>query len=42
MSINGGELGCEVTFSENEKLGSKIENMSFKEINNSIRRYLLL
>jgi hypothetical protein len=42
ISINDGELGCEVTFSENEELGSKIENMSFKEIIDSIGRYLLL
>jgi len=42
ISINDGELGCGVTFSENEDLGSKIENMSFKEIINSIGRYLLL
>lgn len=42
ISINNGELGCQVTFSENEDLGSKIENMSFKEIIDSIGRYLLL
>ena len=42
ISINDGELGCEVTFSENEELGSKIENLSFKEIIDSIGRYLLL
>jgi hypothetical protein len=42
ISINDGELGCEVTFSENEDLGSTIENLSFKEIINSIGRYLLL
>ena len=42
ISISDGELGCEVTFSENEDLGSKIENMSFKEIISSIGRYLLL
>lgn len=42
ISINYGELGCEVTFSENEDLGSRIENMSLKEIIDSIGRYLLL
>lgn len=42
ISISDGELGCQVTFSENEDLGSKIENMSFKEIIESIGRYLLL
>jgi len=42
ISINNGELGCEVTFSENEELGSKIEHMSFEEIIDSIGRYLLL
>lgn len=42
ISINNGEFGCEVTFSENEKLGSKIENMLYKEIIDSIGRYLLL
>ena len=42
ISINDGELGCEVTFSENEDLGSKNENMSLKEIIDSIGRYLLL
>lgn len=42
ISIIDGELGCEVTFSENEDLGSKTENMSLKEIIDSIGRYLLL
>jgi hypothetical protein len=42
ISISDGELGCEVTFSENEDLGSKNENMSLKEIIDSIGRYLLL
>ena len=42
ISINNGELGCEVTFSENEDLGCKIENLSFKEIIDSVGRYLLL
>jgi hypothetical protein len=42
ISINDGELGCEVTFSENEDLGSKNENMSLKEIIDSIGKYLLL
>jgi hypothetical protein len=42
ISIIDGELGCEVTFSENGELGSKIEKMSFKGIIDSIGRYLLL
>lgn len=42
ISINEGELGCEVTFSESEELGSENENMSFNEIIDSIGRYLLL
>lgn len=40
--ISDDDLGCQVTFSENEDLGSKIENMSDKEIIESIGRYLLL
>jgi len=42
ISINEGELGCEVTFSESEEFGSENENMSFNEIIDSIGRYLLL
>jgi hypothetical protein len=42
ISISDEELGCQVNFSENEDLGSKTENMSFKEIIESIGRYLLL
>ena len=42
ISINEGELGCEVTFSESEQLGSENENMSFNEMIVSIGRYLLL
>jgi hypothetical protein len=42
ISINDDDLGCQITFSENEDLGSKTENMSFKEIIESIGRYLLL
>jgi len=42
ISIDDGELGCEVTFSESEELGSENENMSFNEIIDSIGRYLLL
>ncbi len=42
ISINDEELGCQVTFSENEDLGAKSENMTFKEIIDSIGKYLLL
>ena len=42
ISISDDDLGCQVTFSEKIDLGEKTENMSVKEIIDSIRRYLLL
>lgn len=42
ISISEEELGCQVTFSENQDLGVKTENMSVKEIIESTGRYLLL
>lgn len=42
ISISDEELGCQVTFSENEDLGAKSKSMSFKEIIESNGRYLLL
>ena len=42
ISINDDDLGCQVTFSENERLGEETANMSVSEIIESIGRYLLL
>ena len=42
ISISDEELGCQVTFSENEDLGPETANMSLKEIEESIGKYLLL
>ena len=42
ISINDDDLGCQVTFSENKRLGEKTANMSVSEIIESIGRYLLL
>ena len=42
ISIIEEGFGCQITFHENEDLGSETENMSFKEIIESIGRYLLL
>ncbi len=42
ISISDDDLGCQVTFSEKIDLGEKTENMSVKEIIDSIGRYLLL
>jgi len=41
ISISDEELGCQVTFSETPDLGAATENMSFKEIEESIGKYLL-
>ncbi len=42
ISISDEDLGCQITFSEKEDLGSETEHMSFKEIIESIGRYLLI
>jgi hypothetical protein len=42
ISISEEELGCQVTFSENQDLGAQTETMSVKEIIESTGRYLLL
>ena len=42
ISISDEELGCQVTFSENKDLGAETENMSLKEIEESIGKYLLI
>ena len=42
ISINDDDLGCQVTFSENKRLGEELSNMSVSEIIESIGRYLLL
>ena len=42
ISINDDDLGCQVTFSENKRLGEETANMSVSEIIESIGRYLLL
>ncbi|HUX59290.1 MAG TPA: hypothetical protein VMV77_20125 [Bacteroidales bacterium] len=41
ISISDEELGCQVTFSEIPDLGAATENMSLKEIEESIGKYLL-
>jgi len=42
ISISDEELGCQVSFSENEDLGSETENMTVNEIMESTGRYLLI
>ena len=42
ISISDDDLGCQIIFNENEDLGSETEHMSFKEIIESIGRYLLI
>jgi len=42
ISISDEDFGCQITFHENEDLGSETEHMSFKEIIASIGRYLLI
>ena len=41
ISISDEELGCQVTFSEIPYLGAASENMTLKEIDESIGKYLL-
>jgi len=41
ISISDEELGCQVTFSETPDIGAATENMTFKEIEESIGKYLL-
>lgn len=42
ISINDGDLGCQIHFSENADLGSKSANMSLKELMESTGKYLLI
>ena len=42
ISISDEDFGCQITFNENEDLGSETENMSCTEIIESIGRYLLI
>jgi hypothetical protein len=42
ISINDDDLGCQVTFSENKRLGEESANVTTSEIIESIGRYLLL
>ena len=42
ISISDEDFGCQITFSENEDLGSETEHLSFNEIIESIGRYLLI
>jgi len=42
ISINSDDIGCQVSFSENEFLGTEIETMTDEEILESSGNYLLI
>ena len=42
ISISDEELGCQVTFSQNKRLGEKAAEMSIQEIIDSTGEYLLI
>lgn len=42
ISINDEELGCQVTFSQNESLGEELSHMTVQEIIDSTGEYLLI